>query len=141
MESTRQSEFRALTSAEVALQTIEDVLACHPDCATVALIENRAEGRGIAMPVEGPDPGPEYLQKLDELLLRAVGDDPGCRLVLASVRSGHMDAVEEDDLDHWRRLQARHADRACCLLDWFIIAPESHRARSMAGWAGCPPQW
>ena len=141
MESIRQSNFRALTSAEVALETIMDVFAVHPDCGTIALIENRRDRHGVAMPVEGPDPGPEHLQKLDELLLKAVGDEHDCRLVFASIRSGEGGAVHEDDLEHWRRLQDRHRGRACRLVDWFVIGAGDRRALSLAETHGPPPGW
>lgn len=142
MESIRQSSFRALTSAKTALETILDVIDAHPDSGTVALIENRREERGIAMPVEGPDPGPEHLLIVHDVLLRAVGDDAGCRLVLASLRPGAPTVLSETDLAAWRELRHRHEGRACQLLDWFVLggAPKVE-ALSLAEAAGPLPTW
>ncbi|HLG00004.1 MAG TPA: hypothetical protein VI916_06005 [Acidimicrobiia bacterium] len=143
MESIRQSHFRALTSAAVALETITDVLAIHRDCGTVALIEHRRDQHGIAMPIEGPDPGPDHLIMLDDLLLRAVGDDPGARLVFASVRMLGADGgvVAEADIETWRRLVANHENHACDLVDWFLVDPVEGEARSLAETAGPQPDW
>lgn len=140
MESLRNSQFRALTSREVALQTVFDVLAVHPDTVTVALLENRRDRHGLAMPVEGPDPGPEAMHLLDDLLLKAAGDDPGCRLVLASVRPDGSDVVEEADIEHWRRLRAAHEGRHLELLDWILLAGKSS-VLSLAEIAGPPAGW
>lgn len=142
MESIRQSSFRALTSADVALETIIDVLHVHPDCGTIALLENQRDQHGVAMPIEGPDPGPEHLLLLHDLILKAVGDDAGCRIVLASIRPGAATVVSEDDLEVWRRLRRRHEGRAPALLDWFVVGGEHQAAAlSLAEIAGPPPQW
>ncbi len=142
MESIRQSSFRALTSAAVALETVVDVLHVHPDCGTIALLENRRDQHGVAMPIEGPDPGPEHLLLLHDLILKAVGDDAMCRIVLASIRPGAASVVSEDDLAIWRQLRRRHEDHASVLLDWFVVGGEHQaEALSLAEIAGPPPQW
>lgn len=140
MESIRQSHFRALTSAGVALATIEDVLAVHADCGTVALVEDRPRRHGVAIPVEGADPGPAHLQQLDALLVKAI-DDPGCRLVLASVRPGATGTLAEDDVAHWRALRVRHEGRSLELLDWFVLTGARRRPLSLADAAGPPAAW
>lgn len=141
MESARQSNFRALTSAHVALETIEDVLAIHRDCFTVALIEFQRDEHGIAMPIEGPEPVPDRLIVLDDVLLRAVGDDPQARIVFGTVRESLGDTIAEDDIRLWRRLLANHAGRQCRLVDWFVLGRAERRAVSLAHIAGPAPQW
>lgn len=142
MESIRQSSFRALTSAAVALETVVDVLHVHPDCGTIALLENQRDQHGVAMPIEGPDPGPEHLLLLHNLILKAVGDDTDCRIVLTSVRPQTATVVSEEDLDVWRRLRRQHEGQACVLLDWFVVSGEHQaEALSLAEIAGPPPQW
>lgn len=143
MDIAPPSRFRSLTSPKEALDIICTTLEAHPTASTVALIEHRAARRGFAVPVEGPDPGIEWLHHLDELLLETFDDCPGTRLVLATLRRGEdrdPNVIEEADLDHWRRLHARHVDRDLELLEWFLIHPPDV-AVSMAETVGHRPRW
>lgn len=138
--SIRRSAFRTLSSTDDALGVVLDVVSVHPDAGAVALLEHRQKGEGIAMPVAGPDPGPEGLHRLDAMLLGVVGHEPGYRLLLASIRPTGPVVVVEDDLDTWRRLRARHDGSALELLDWFIVIGRS-RALSLGELAGPPARW
>lgn len=136
----RRHAFKALTSEAAALEVITMTAATSPDASVIALVEDRAARCGIAIPVEGDDPGGEGIQRLDATLVEALGGQPGCRLVLASMRPHVSDTVPEDDLEHWRRLRARHEGSGLELVDWLVVAGDGTSV-SLGEIAGPPPVW
>ncbi len=136
----RRQRWVELASAEAALDVIGAVLADNPDAGCVALIENRIARRGFALPVIGAPPDGDALHELDAVLIAEAQDLPGSRLVLVSVRPPGPPVVEEADIEHWRRLCARHQGEDLALVDWFILLGDEY-ALSMAELAGPHPDW
>ena len=101
----------------------------------VALVDGPTK---LAMPVSGPVP-PDAVERVDVILLEALGDVPGHRLVLASRRSGPP-IVTEDELAQWRTLQSCHAGRALVLCDWLVFVDDGE-VLSLAELAGPIAPW
>jgi hypothetical protein len=121
------------------LSSIEDAIlltkvALGPD-RLVAVVDGPAK---LALPISGDVP-PEGVERIDGILLQAIGDDPGNRLVLATRRGGPA-AVTEDELACWRMMVARHEGRGLALFDWIIFVDDG-AVLSLADEAGPEPVW
>ena len=125
LPTTLSSTEEAIHLAEVALGT--DRL--------VALVDGPAK---LALPITGDVP-PEGVERIDGILLQAIGDEPGNRLVLATRRSGPS-AVTEDELACWRLMLARHEGRGLVLVDWLVFV-DGGGVLSLAEEAGPEPAW
>lgn len=125
LPTTLSSTEDAITLAEVALG---------PD-RLVAIVDGPAN---LVLPISGDVP-PGGPGPLDDILLEAVGDKPGNRLVFATRRDGPP-VVTEDELALWRELSARHQGRALALCDWLVFV-DGGGVLSLAELAGPPPRW
>ncbi|MCU1483556.1 MAG: hypothetical protein JWN67_302 [Actinomycetia bacterium] len=121
-----------LSSTEDAIALAE--VALGPD-RLVALVDGPAK---LALPIAGDVP-PEGVERIDGILLMAIGDEPGNRLVLATRRPGPP-AVTEDELACWRMMLARHAGRGLALFDWLVFV-DGGGVLSLADEAGPAPAW
>lgn len=124
------------------LDAVEAILALLDDDPTTtlaALVDRLPGGLRYAIPVDGGDPGPAGADALDRLVLDQLGDLPGARVVLASVRDGEDETVAEADLATWRALVARHRTSPVVLLDWFVVTDAA--VVSLADLAGPRPRW
>jgi hypothetical protein len=126
LPTTLSSTEDAITLAEVALGS--DRL--------VALVDGPAK---LVLPITGDVP-PEGVERIDGILLLAIGDDPGNRLVLATRRGGPP-AVTEDELACWRMMLARHEGRGLALFDWLVFVDGGGGVLSLADEAGPEPAW
>lgn len=121
-----------LTSTEDAIR-LADVALGSDDL--VAIVDGSAK---LVMPIAGAPP-PNAAVRLDELLLAAIGDEPG-RLVLATRRRTGPAFVLEDELAHWRELRRQHRGRALQLCDWLVFVRDDV-VLSLAELAGPTASW
>lgn len=110
-----------LVSAEIAIDFVLALAHDNPDAGAVALLEDRAARRGLALPVIGLQRDDDDIAHLDRVLIRAAGDVEGARLVLATIRPDPVPVITHADLDVWDRLVANHHGCALELLDWFLV--------------------
>ena len=119
-----------------------DLIAAAVDEHTTALvIVERPDGDGLVVSLSGPVP-PDHLERLHSMVLAALRDEPGCRLVLVSRparRSSSRLAAGAGELATWRRLQAHHVGTESTLLDWFLT--DGHHVASVATAAQETPAW
>lgn len=120
-------------SARDALDLIEAAFDAHT--MTLMIVE-RATAHGLVVNLTGPVP-PDHLERLHQLMLGALRDEPGCRLVLASRTARLTPGAAE--ISTWRRLQAHHTGSEVMLLDWFLT--DGERSVSVATAAGDAPAW
>ena len=122
----------SLSSREDAIR-LADVYR-HDDL--VAIVDGPAK---LVMPVGGPIP-PGGVQRVDGVLLEAVADEPGSRLVIVTRRHTGPPIVLESELDIWRQLQQAHRGRALALCDWLVLLDDT-TVLSLADLAGPPADW
>ncbi|MEA3055081.1 MAG: hypothetical protein QOD30_513 [Actinomycetota bacterium] len=91
------------------------------------------------MPISGEVP-PDGVRTIDELLLGVAGDQPDCRLVLATRRHRGPSMALESELGLWRDLLAAHRGRELRLVDWLVFLDDGF-VLSLAELAGPPPEW
>jgi hypothetical protein len=123
----------SLSSVEDAIRLAE--VALGPDD-LVAIVDGAAK---LVMPITGPVP-PEGVLRIDALLLAAVGDEEGTRLVLVTRRHTGPAIVLESELAHWRHMQREHRGRSLALCDWLVFLDDG-TVLSLADLAGPPAVW
>jgi hypothetical protein len=126
---------RRLQSARDALDLISVAVDEHT---TALVIVERPAGDGLVVNLGGPVPT-DHLERLHRLVLAALQDEPGCRLVLVSRPPGGALTPGPAELRAWRRFQRHHAGTETTLLDWFLS--DGERAVSVATAAGAPPRF
>ena len=102
----------------------------------VAIVDGAAK---LLVPISGDLP-PDGVLTIDELLLNVVGEQPDCRLVLATRRHRGPSMVLESELALWRELLAAHRGRQLRLVDWLVFLDDGY-VLSLAELAGPPPVW
>jgi hypothetical protein len=123
----------SLSSTEDAIRLAE--VALGPDD-LVAIVDGTAK---LLMPVSGPVP-PDGVLRIDAVMLEAVGDEDGARLVLVTRRHSGPSIVLEAELDRWRRMQAAHRGRSLQLVEWLVFLDDG-AVLSLAELAGPPAVW
>jgi hypothetical protein len=122
----------SLSSTEDAIHLAEVALGSDR---LVALVDGPAK---LALPITGDVP-PEGVERIDGILLQAIGDEPGNRLVLATRRGGPA-TVTEDELLCWHMMRTRHEGRGLALFDWLVFV-DGAGVLSLADEAGPEPAW
>ena len=102
----------------------------------VAVVDGAAK---LLVPISGDVP-PDGVRTVDALLLEVVGDQPGCRLALATRRRHGPSMVLESELALWRELLDAHRHHPLRLVDWLVFL-DGGIVLSLAELAGPPPVW
>jgi hypothetical protein len=110
-------------SVPTTLSSLEDAIAfaeaaLGPD-RLVAIVDGPAK---LVLPISGPAAA-DGVERIDGILLDAIGDQPGHRLVLATRRSGPPTPTE-DELASWRDMCVRHEGRRLLLCDWLVFVDD-----------------
>jgi len=128
------------SSVPASIECTEDAIAVAdaafgPDD-LVAIVDGAAK---LLVPIAGTIP-PDAIRNVDALVLEMAGDEPGCRLVLATRRHRGPSMVLESELELWRELLAEHRGRRLRLVDWLVFLDDGF-VLSLAELAGPPPVW
>ena len=102
----------------------------------VAIVDGATK---LLMPISGEIP-PDGVRNVHALLLEVAGNQPDCRLVLATRRHRGPSMVLESELELWRELLVLHHGRELKLVDWLVFLDDGH-VLSLAELAGPQPEW
>src|SRR3954447_980336 len=109
------------SSVPASIECTEDAIAVAEaslgDDDLVAIVDGAAK---LLVPISGDVP-PDGVRTVDALLLEVVGDQPDCRLVLATRRHRGPSMALESELELWRELLAVHRGRQLRLVDWLVF--------------------
>ena len=122
-----------LSSTEDAIRLAEIALGRDD---LVAIVGGDAK---LVMPIAGSI-RPGTIVRLDHLLLLAIGDDAGGRLVLATRRRTGPAIALEEELADWRTMVAAHDGRDLVLADWLVFLGDG-TVLSFAELAGPAARW
>jgi len=127
-------------SVPASMSCIDDAIrlaevALGPDD-LVAMVDGEAK---LVMPISGPVT-PDAVLRVDALLLEALSDVHGSRLVLATRRRTGPAIILEDELARWRHMVAEHRGHPLRLSDWLVFVRDE-AILSLAELAGPPAVW
>jgi hypothetical protein len=124
----------SIACTEDAIAVAEAVLGDEDEL--VAIVDGAAK---LLVPISGEIP-PDGIRNVHALLLEVAGDQPDCRLVLATRRHRGPSMVLESELALWRELLALHRGRELRLVDWLVFLDDGY-VLSIAELAGPQPEW